>query len=96
MTGLFTEVKRQKPSVIFIPDVDTWYSALSGPALTAFLSMLRSLHPTDPIMLLGTAETELKDLGSELRRDLFGFSKLNVIEIARPAKVSLFYLTISY
>ncbi|KAI0118800.1 hypothetical protein GGR51DRAFT_133357 [Nemania sp. FL0031] len=84
LTGLFTEVKRQKPSVIFIPNVDKWYSALSGPALTAFLGMLRSLHPTDPIMVLGTAETELKDLGSELRRDLFGFSKSNTIEIARP------------
>ncbi|KAI0476781.1 hypothetical protein F4859DRAFT_62380 [Xylaria cf. heliscus] len=86
LTGLFTEVKRQKPSVIFIPNVDTWYNALSGPALTAFLGMLRSLHPTDPIMLLGTSETELKDLGPELRRDLFGFSKLNVIEIERPVK----------
>ncbi|TRX94495.1 hypothetical protein FHL15_004650 [Xylaria flabelliformis] len=86
LTGLFIEVKRQKPSVIFIPNVDTWYDALSGPALTAFLGMLRSLHPTDPIMLLGTSETELKDLNPELRRDLFGFSQLNVIEIARPAK----------
>ncbi|KAJ8120798.1 hypothetical protein ONZ43_g2587 [Nemania bipapillata] len=86
LTGLFTEVKRQKPSVIFIPNVDTWYSALAGPALTAFLGMLKSLHPTDPVMVLGTAETELKDLSSELRRDLFGFSKSNIIEIVRPLK----------
>ncbi|KAI0552940.1 hypothetical protein F4679DRAFT_30308 [Xylaria curta] len=86
LTGLFVEVKRQKPSVIFIPNVDTWYDALSGPALTAFLGMLRSLHPTDPVMLLGTSETELKYLNPELRRDLFGFSQLNVIEIARPAR----------
>lgn len=90
MTGLFTEVKRQKPSVIFIPNVDTWYAALSAPALTAFLGMLRSLHPTDPIMVLGTAEAELKDLSSDLRRDLFGFSKSNVIEIVRPLGVSFF------
>ncbi|KAI1176261.1 hypothetical protein F4777DRAFT_276384 [Nemania sp. FL0916] len=86
LTGLFTEVKRQKPSVIFIPNVDTWYNALSGPALTAFLGMLRSLHPTDPVMILGTTETEFKDISIELRRDLFGFSKLNLIEIARPLK----------
>ncbi|GAP86462.1 putative 26S proteasome subunit YTA7 [Rosellinia necatrix] len=86
LTGLFTEVKRQKPSVIFIPNVDTWYSALSGPALTAFLGMLRSLHPTDPVMVLGITETELKDLDPELRRDLFGFSRSNVIEIVRPEK----------
>ncbi|KAI1154207.1 hypothetical protein F4825DRAFT_197340 [Nemania diffusa] len=84
LTGLFTEVKRQKPSVIFIPNIDTWYGAMSAPALTAFLGMLRSLHPTDPIMVLATAEAELKDLSSELRRDLFGFSKSNIIEIVRP------------
>ncbi|KAI1167547.1 hypothetical protein F5B18DRAFT_444657 [Nemania serpens] len=86
LTGLFTEVKRQKPSVIFIPDVDTWYGTLTAPALTAFLGMLRSLHPTDPIMVLGTAEAEIKDISSDLRRDLFGFSKSNVIEIVRPLK----------
>ena len=90
LTGLFTEVKRQKPSVIFIPNVDAWYNTLAGPALTAFLGMLRSLHPTDPVMVLGTSETEARDLSPDLRRNLFGFSKLNTIEIARPVKVSLF------
>ncbi|KAI3336718.1 AAA-domain-containing protein [Xylariaceae sp. AK1471] len=88
LTGLFVEVKRQKPSVIFIPNVDTWYATLSGPALTAFLGMLRSLHPTDPIMVLGTAETDFKNLDSDLKRDLFGFSKWNSIEIARPVKAN--------
>ncbi|KAI1355646.1 hypothetical protein F5Y01DRAFT_149557 [Xylaria sp. FL0043] len=86
LTGLFTEVKRQKPSVIFIPNVDAWYQTLAGPALTAFLGMLRSLHPTDPVMVLGTSETEIKDLKPELLRSLFGFSRSNTIEIGRPAK----------
>ncbi|KAI0435096.1 hypothetical protein F5Y09DRAFT_104077 [Xylaria sp. FL1042] len=86
LTGLFTEVKRQKPSVIFIPNVDAWYDTLAGPALTAFLGMLRSLHPTDPVMVLGTSETEIKDLNSDLLRNLFGFSITNTIEINRPAK----------
>ena len=91
MTALFTEVKRQKPSVIFIPNVDRWYATLSGPQLTTFLGMLRSLHPTDPVMVLGTSETEWKNLDSDLKRDLFGFSRLNAIEIARPVKVSTPY-----
>ncbi|KAJ3558439.1 hypothetical protein NPX13_g9708 [Xylaria arbuscula] len=86
LTGLFTEVKRQKPSVIFIPNVDAWYSTLAGGALTAFLGMLRSLHPTDPVMVLATSETEVGELSSDLRRNLFGFSQLNTIEIARPVK----------
>ncbi|KAI1816084.1 AAA-domain-containing protein [Poronia punctata] len=88
LTGLFTEVKRQKPSVIFIPNVDAWYDTLCGPPLTAFLGMLRSLHPTDPVMVLGTAETEFKNLDPNLKRDLFGFSRANSIEIAPPANAN--------
>ncbi|KAI0603088.1 hypothetical protein F4775DRAFT_587617 [Biscogniauxia sp. FL1348] len=86
LVGLFAEVKRHKPSVIFIPNVDTWYSSLAGPTMTAFLGMLRSIQPTDPIMVLGTAETEDKHIDSDLKRDLFGFSSRNIIEISRPAK----------
>ncbi|KAI1500706.1 hypothetical protein F5X99DRAFT_229533 [Biscogniauxia marginata] len=86
LVGLFAEVKRQKPSVIFIPNVDTWYPTLAGPTMTAFLGMLRSIQPTDPVMVLGTAETEAKNIDSDLKRDLFGFSSRNVIEIDRPAK----------
>ncbi|KAH6654099.1 hypothetical protein BKA67DRAFT_658425 [Truncatella angustata] len=86
MVGLFNEVRRHKPSVIFIPNVDTWYTTLEGPALTAFLSMLRSIPPTDPILVLGTAEVESHHLSSDLKRDLFGFSKKNSIEIAQPTK----------
>ncbi|KAI0011856.1 hypothetical protein F4779DRAFT_615258 [Xylariaceae sp. FL0662B] len=86
LVGLFTEVKRQKPSVIFIPNIDTWHATLAGPALTAFISMLRSIPPTEPILVLGTAETETKNIDPDLIRDIFGFSSKNVTEIARPVK----------
>jgi ATPase family AAA domain-containing protein 2 len=89
LVRLFTEVKRHKPSVIFIPNVDTWYPTLAGPALTAFLSMLRSIPPTDPVLLLATADTEIKSLDAELKRDLFGLSTKNITEIARPFKVNI-------
>ncbi|KAI0181030.1 AAA-domain-containing protein [Hypoxylon sp. FL1284] len=84
--GLFAEARRQKPSVIFIPHVDMWYETLAGPPLTAFMSMLRAIQPTDPIMVVGTAETELERISPELKRDLFGSSNTNFVEIARPAK----------
>ncbi|KAI0167962.1 putative AAA family ATPase [Pestalotiopsis sp. NC0098] len=86
LVGLFTEVRRHKPSVIFIPNVDTWYTTLEGPALTAFLSMLRSIPPTDPILVLGTSETDVQHLPGDLKRDLFGFSRKNSTEIAPPTK----------
>ncbi|KAI0018977.1 hypothetical protein F4780DRAFT_470095 [Xylariomycetidae sp. FL0641] len=86
LVDLFREVKRHKPSVIFIPNIDAWYPTLSGSAVTAFLGMLRSVQPTDPVLVLGIAETEFKTLGSDLKRDLFGFSTRNATEIARPVK----------
>ncbi|KAI1340546.1 hypothetical protein F5Y15DRAFT_422998 [Xylariaceae sp. FL0016] len=86
LVELFKEVKRHKPSVIFVPNIDAWYATLAGPPLTAFLAMLRSIQPTDPIILVGTAETELKNVDPDLKRDLFGFSFQNTIEISHPAK----------
>jgi ATPase family AAA domain-containing protein 2 len=74
--------------VIFIPNADTWHATLEGPALTAFLNMLRAIPPTDPVLVLATAECEIKNLPAELTRDLFGFSRRNHMEISRPDKVS--------
>ncbi|KAK8139131.1 Tat-binding 7 [Apiospora sp. TS-2023a] len=85
IVALFTEVRRQKPSVIYIPNVDTWYHAMEGPPITVFLAMLRSIQPTEPILVLGTADCDLESLDAGLRRDLFGFSKGNCIEITRPS-----------
>ncbi|KAI0122560.1 AAA-domain-containing protein [Daldinia grandis] len=84
--GLFAEARRQKPSVIFIPHVDMWYETLAGPALTAFMSMLRTIQPTDSIMVVGTAEKELEQISPDLKHDLFGWSNSNFVEIARPVK----------
>ena len=74
--------------MIFIPQVDAWYSALSrvGDGLETFLTMMRSLQPTEPIMVLATADKEIKYLDPDLKRDLFGFSSRNCLEIARPVK----------
>lgn len=83
---LFVEVKRHKPSVICIPSVDTWYSTMEGAPLTAFLAMLRSVPPTEPILVLGTAECEFKQLDPGLKKDIFGFSRKNCLEVSRPAQ----------
>ena len=83
---LFTEVKRHKPSVIFIPNVDTWYETIGSAALTTFLSLLRSIPPTDPVLLLGIQESRDNETGAEMTKDLFGFSKRNKFELTKPSK----------
>lgn len=90
IVGLFTEVRRHKPSVIYIPNIDAWYTTLSGsPALITFQTMLRSIAPTDPVLLLATAECEKSEVATGLFRDLFGLSRKNRLEIARPSQVML-------
>ncbi|KAJ9155018.1 AAA-domain-containing protein [Pleurostoma richardsiae] len=80
----FVEVKRHKPSVIYIPNVDAWYSTIGTIAVNTFLTMLRSIPPTDPVLLLGTTECEAKDVDQQILKDLFGFSRKNLTEISRP------------
>ncbi|RFU81342.1 hypothetical protein TARUN_859 [Trichoderma arundinaceum] len=89
IVGLFTEVRRHKPGVIYIPNIDAWYAMLAGTlALVTFRTMLRSIPPTDPVLLLATAECEKKDLPHEMVRDFFGYSRKNQMEIKRPQKAN--------
>ena len=78
------EVKRHKPAVIFIPNIDAWQMTLRGPAYTTFTTMLKSIPPNDPVLVLGTAECDVKDLPEDTLRDIFGFSRKNRMEIDRP------------
>jgi SpoVK/Ycf46/Vps4 family AAA+-type ATPase len=86
ITQLFTEVRRHKPSVIYIPYVDVWYNTLPGPAIKTFKLLLRSVGANEPIMLLGIMEqANEKDLPDpQMMADLFSFSKSNKFELRRP------------
>ncbi|RDL40558.1 Uncharacterized protein BP5553_00537 [Venustampulla echinocandica] len=83
---LFAEVKRHKPSVIFIPGIDTWYHTLTEAQITTFLGMLRAIPPTDPVLVLGITDSVPEKASPDMLRDLFGFSKKNRITIDRPTK----------
>ncbi|KAL7789881.1 hypothetical protein V8C37DRAFT_385368 [Trichoderma ceciliae] len=89
IVGLFTEVRRHKPSVIYIPNIDAWYAMLAGTlALITFRTMLKSIPPTDPVLLLATSECEKKDLPSGMVRDFFGYSRKNQMAIERPQRAN--------
>ncbi|KAH8815666.1 hypothetical protein F5884DRAFT_696194 [Xylogone sp. PMI_703] len=83
---LFAEVKRHKPSVIYMPSIDTWYHSLSEAVITTFLGLLRSIPPTDPVLVLGITENPPDKVNPDLLRDLFGFSMKNRFVIQRPSK----------
>lgn len=93
----FEEVKRHKPSVIYIPNVDLWYRTLGDSAVRTFTGLIRGLAPTEPVLLLGVMEEGYKDEDEETKdfnakaekqmlRDLFGYSAANQYELQRPDK----------
>ncbi|KAJ4374129.1 TAT-binding protein-like protein 7, AAA ATPase [Neocucurbitaria cava] len=86
ITQLFTEVRRHKPSVIYIPAVDVWYATLPGPAIKTFKLLLRSVGANEPIMLLGVMELahEKEKPDRQMMMDLFSFSQSNQFQLARP------------
>lgn len=86
ITQLFTEVRRHKPAVIYIPAVDVWYQTLPGPAIKTFKLLLRSVGANEPIMLLGVMElaNEKEKPDPQMMMDLFSFSQNNQFLLERP------------
>ncbi|KAJ3495357.1 hypothetical protein NLG97_g3452 [Lecanicillium saksenae] len=93
IVGLFTEVRRHKPSVIYIPNIDVWYDTLAGSvALVTFITMLKSIPPTDPVLLLATAERTKEEFAASpnLISDFFGYSRNSRVEITPPDRQARF------
>jgi SpoVK/Ycf46/Vps4 family AAA+-type ATPase len=95
---LLVEVKRHTPSVIFIPNLDSWLDTISPTGKSTFFGFLRNLKPTDSILVLALAET--KDVFEDFEiNDLFGYSGENLYEISGitlEARENFFDLLVSY
>ncbi|EMC94550.1 hypothetical protein BAUCODRAFT_73927, partial [Baudoinia panamericana UAMH 10762] len=87
---LFEEVKRHKPSVIYIPDIDLWHQTMSDATIRTFTGLLRSLPPTEPVLLLGivnkdlTNKTQVTRSDRKMMQDLFAYSGKNRYMLVRP------------
>lgn len=106
----FEEVKRHKPSVIYIPSVDLWYRTLGDAAIRTFTGLLRSLPPTEPVLLLALLETGPKEsdeetqtanqrLEKKMLQDLFGYSMKNqyILDLPdKPARMEYFNTLMDY
>jgi SpoVK/Ycf46/Vps4 family AAA+-type ATPase len=85
---LFVEVKRHKPSVMYVPNMDLWFRTISDAARETFMTLIRGISPSDPILLLGLVEAPLSQLDPDLKA-IFGYSLQNRIEVAPPSHVCL-------
>ncbi|KAL4888701.1 hypothetical protein BDV59DRAFT_136861 [Aspergillus ambiguus] len=85
---LFAEVKRHRPSVIYIPNIQSWFDTIGQAVISTFMGLLRSIPPTDPVLLLGVQESTTEETDVGLIRNLFGFSKKNFFELKAPGNDS--------
>lgn len=81
---LFAEVKRHKPSVIYIPNVQTWYETVGHTVISTFLGLLRSIPPTDSVLLLGVLEEDGGAVDQGMLRSFFGYSQKNLYNLQPP------------
>ena len=84
---LFSEVKMHKPSVIYIPNLQEWFSTVGPAVMSTFIGLLRSIKPTDPVLLLGFTEGDYEDMEESVRRELFGYSKKNQFQLREPDRI---------
>ncbi|KAL1702957.1 hypothetical protein EV121DRAFT_209023 [Schizophyllum commune] len=80
---LFVEAKRHQPSVIYIPSLEVWSSAVSDTAKSTVRAMLDTLSPNDPVLLLGIMDGKWKSVPREVR-EWFGPAKEFRIELSTP------------
>ncbi|KAI0786557.1 hypothetical protein C8Q75DRAFT_721352 [Abortiporus biennis] len=81
---LFADAKRNQPSVLYIPSLLGWCTALSDTAKMTMHSMLDSLSPTDPILLVGVVDGPISSLPPDVLA-WFGSFGQNRVELLAPS-----------
>ncbi|KAK6331606.1 hypothetical protein TWF718_002155 [Orbilia javanica] len=72
---IFTELRRHKPSVLYIPDLENWFQAVSNDVLMTFLHLVGSIGSSERILIVGITSAEIGDVSATIVRDLFGYSR---------------------
>ncbi|KAH9825030.1 hypothetical protein DFH28DRAFT_1016425 [Melampsora americana] len=80
---IFTEAKRHKPSVLYIPALHNWDAPILEGVKATITSLLDELKSSDPILLLGIANCPLSQLPTSVR-SWFGITKTNRIVLEPP------------
>ncbi|NXY24300.1 ATAD2 protein, partial [Atrichornis clamosus] len=80
---LMREAQRTAPSIIYIPQISSWWEAI-GPTLKAgFIGLLNNIPYFAPVLLLATSDVQHEDLPEEIKA-LFNNNREEVFKIPRP------------
>ncbi|XP_023776588.1 ATPase family AAA domain-containing protein 2-like isoform X1 [Cyanistes caeruleus] len=80
---LIREAQRTAPSIIYIPQIPSWWEALGPTLKIAFLGLLNNIPYFAPVLLLATSDVPHEDLPEEIKT-LFNTNREEVFKIPRP------------
>ncbi|KAI5988685.1 AAA-domain-containing protein [Pisolithus orientalis] len=92
---LFVEAKRHPPSVIYIPSLLSWCTAVPEATRSTVRAMLESLSPTDQVLFLAVADGPLSSLPSDVKT-WFGITRGSRIALdpSTPASREAFFASL--
>ncbi|KAI9624938.1 hypothetical protein KEM48_008660 [Puccinia striiformis f. sp. tritici PST-130] len=81
---IFTEAKRHKPSLLYIPSLHHWQSSPILESVTRTVtSLLDEMKDSDPILLLAIVDCPFKELSREIK-SWFGVNRSNRVILPSP------------
>ncbi|KAL3287427.1 hypothetical protein HHI36_001898 [Cryptolaemus montrouzieri] len=81
---LFTEARRNVPSVIYLPCIDKFWNLVSETTKAILLDQLSQMDPHVPILIFVTSDTLYKELPERVKK-LFSTYRKEVFQISAPS-----------
>lgn len=88
LVQMFVEAKRHQPAVLYIPGLSQWAAVLSPTARATFSTLLDSLTPSEPVIIIALMDEPLTELDDDVS-SWFGRMGENVISLQPPSQVSV-------
>jgi SpoVK/Ycf46/Vps4 family AAA+-type ATPase len=86
LVQMFVEAKRHQPSVLYIPALSQWSAILTPTAKATFCTLLDSLTPSEPVIIIAFMDEPIAELDPEIHA-WFGRMGDNLIELHSPEDV---------
>lgn len=80
----FIEARRHQPSIIFIPNIDTWFDVISPSAKATLSGLLRNLKSNEKILLLGIADRPYEELDLDIKMTFGLLNEGNNLPLTNP------------
>uniref|UniRef100_A0A8C3D4X1 Uncharacterized protein n=1 Tax=Corvus moneduloides TaxID=1196302 RepID=A0A8C3D4X1_CORMO len=80
---LMREAQRTAPSIIYVPQIPSWWETVGPTLRSVFTTLLQSIPRFTPVLLLATSNVQLRDLPEEIKT-LFNDEYEEVFRIPCP------------